>query len=100
MDLSDFFQEYSMKKNLIFATVEIKNNKAKIFLKTKIEGKNFYTNMTLQQVYRHIHSTAHKTSSKKKKTTKKTTTKNFKWKECAHGNDNFVCGLKSRTIFS
>jgi hypothetical protein len=46
MDLSDFFQEYSMKKNLIFATVEIKNNKAKIFLKTKIEGKKI--NKTLE----------------------------------------------------
>ncbi len=46
MDLSDFFQEYSMKKNLIFATVEIKNDKAKIFLKTKIEGKKI--NKTLE----------------------------------------------------
>ena len=39
INISDFFKEYNIN-NMVFAVIEIKDNVAKIFLNTKIGGKN------------------------------------------------------------
>ena len=48
LDITDFFKEYE-NNNLVFATIEINNDVAEIFLNTKIENKSIKKKITLKK---------------------------------------------------
>jgi len=48
LDITDFFKEYE-NNNLVFATIEINNDIAEIFLNTKIENKSIKKKITLKK---------------------------------------------------
>ena len=48
LEISDFFKEHE-NKNVIFANIEIKKDKADIFLKTRIEGKKINRNLSIEK---------------------------------------------------
>lgn len=48
LDIADFFKEYN-KNNIVFAIIEIKNNEAKIFLKTKIFKKKINKTLSINK---------------------------------------------------
>ena len=48
LNISDFFKEYNVD-NLVFASIEIENNFAKIYLNTIIQGKKINKNLLVKQ---------------------------------------------------
>ena len=50
LEISDFFEEFT-NENMVFTIIELENNKAKIFLNTKIEGKELKKNLIVNNVY-------------------------------------------------
>ena len=48
LDITEFFKEYE-NNNLVFATIEINNDVAEIFLNTKIENKVIKKKITLKK---------------------------------------------------
>ncbi len=48
LDVTDFFKEYNFK-NMVFASIEIKDKNAKIFLNANIEGKKINKNLVINK---------------------------------------------------
>ncbi len=48
LNISDLFKEYELD-NIVFANIEISENSAEVFLKTKIEGKKINRNISIKR---------------------------------------------------